>query len=287
MKPGQISLTSISSLRKLLEKGDVWFAQGVEKGERRDTFAPSAKRLATFGIPEIEGALRERALAAGMLHEFFLEDALTFKEKKSWHPPLLLLLALIHNAFRAQKTKKEFLIWIGRRVWPNGASFPQETLPQFSSDMLKQSIFIDPRDNKERLWAILESAASSAVFSVVADGSSMTMTLSRRLQLAATKGSALLFLTRPPWESTSPSAAVTRWKLSPLPSTTEEPRWLLSLLRARGSSVPLSWQVVFSYEQENNLSLSPDLVDRPYLATSITSIVSSKDRKRSLKRHVA
>ena len=62
------------------------------------------------------------------------------------------------------------------------------------------------------LWAI-DLARCTAVAAVVADGSRLAAT--RRLQLAAESGSALVLCARPPEEIDHLSAATTRWRGRP------------------------------------------------------------------------
>lgn len=79
--------------------------------------------------------------------------------------------------------------------------------------LLRRSILVDPPNDAARLWAIELAARSPAVAAVVADGRRLRMTHSRRLQLAAAAGSALVLLARPPEERAMPSAATARWSV--------------------------------------------------------------------------
>jgi protein ImuA len=84
------------------------------------------------------------------------------------------------------------------------------------------------------LWAIESAARCPAVAAVIADGSGLVMAHTRRLQLAAEAGSALLLLARPPRELDRLSAAATRWLVSCAPSTSKAPTWNVQLLRCKG-----------------------------------------------------
>ena len=100
--------------------------------------------------------------------------------------------------------------------------------------ILERSIFIDPPDGASRLWSIDLAARCRAVAAVVADGSGLDMAATRRLQLAAEAGSALVLCARPPGEMKCLSAAATRWLVCCAPSTDKNPRWIVQLLRCKG-----------------------------------------------------
>ena len=109
--------------------------------------------------------------------------------------------------------------------------------------------------------------AGSALWSVVAG---LSMTASRRLQLAA-EGSGVMGIAIRHWRRHpeaaafgQPSAAVTRWRVSAVPSTPlpvpgiGRPRWWLELIRCRGGE-----SAVFEVEAcdaMGRLALPADLV---------------------------
>ncbi|WP_236038219.1 hypothetical protein [Belnapia arida] len=105
----------------------------------------------------------------------------------------------------------------------------------------------------------------------------LSLTASRRLQLAAEGTGAVAFALRRSARHddaalAEPSAAVTRWRVSPLPSAPPLPwspetpglglaRWRLDLLRALGGE-PCSW-ILECPDAEGRLALAANLVDRP------------------------
>jgi protein ImuA len=107
----------------------------------------------------------------------------------------------------------------------------------------------------DALWAMEEALRCPAVSGalLVLDRKSeaaLDLTVTRRLQLAAEAGGALGLLLRPDAgqedrQAAAHSAAITRWRISPLPSAAEEdhPRWRLELLRARGGTPGGPWAV--------------------------------------------
>jgi len=98
---------------------------------------------------------------------------------------------------------------------------------------------------------------------------------SRRLQLAAERSGITAFLLRR-WregrqaarERALPNAAVTRWRIAPLPSRPVRgepgigcPRWRIELSRCRGGE-PASWEMEVP-DATDHVSLSAALADRP------------------------
>ncbi|MHC4220294.1 MAG: ImuA family protein [Planctomycetota bacterium] len=190
----------------------------------------------------------------GAVHEWFsAADA-----ARGWVPPLGILL---HLAFQSLEGSRGCVAWIGRRCWP----YPHA----LNSAGLKRSIFIDPPDGVSRLWAIDLTARCPGVAAVVADGSELDMAATRRLQLAAEAGSALVLCARPPHELDRLSAASTRWLVRCAPSTDKTPRWIVELLRGKGM-LPES-EVLRTVEwkgAQSGVVVHAALVDRPDPAAS-------------------
>jgi protein ImuA len=102
----------------------------------------------------------------------------------------------------------------------------------------------------------------------------LSLTASRRLQLSAETSGVIAFALRRSSRHDDPvlrepSAAVTRWRVSALPSVAkpewppglDRARWRLELLRCRGGE-PANW-VVEAYDATGRLTLAADLADRP------------------------
>ena len=108
----------------------------------------------------------------------------------------------------------------------------------------------------------------------------LTLTASRRLQLAAESSGTLCFALRRSRRHddpmlAEPTAAVTRWRVAALPSPPvlahapqtpglARPRWRLDLLRCRGGE-PASW-IMEATDATGHLGLPADLADRPAAA---------------------
>lgn len=204
-----------------------------------------------------------------------------------WRPALSVM---VHLARRAVKLADGGVVgggavlWIGRRVWPYG-----HALLHSGEALFRSSICVDARDADERFWAVdvaLRAGAAGGNIVVVADGSTLPLALSRRLQLAAESGSALAILARPPWEEAELSAAMTRWRVSTAPACEEAaapqrarnrhggfgapvasgPRWSVSLLRCKDSrSHAVHAQEAWTVERSADGSLvavSPGVAER-------------------------
>jgi hypothetical protein len=179
------------------------------------------------------------ALAAGAIHEWFSTATEHHAEighpsLTDWLPPLGMLIHLAHRAMTAGINQgRSRILWIGRRVWP----FPRSLINALGTDrsLLEQSVFVDARSRDERVWAIDLALRCGAVAVVVADGSGLTMAESRRLQLGAAAGGTMGLITRPERDVSQLSAARTRWRVVPTRSGTNEPRWVVELLRWKGT----------------------------------------------------
>jgi len=106
-------------------------------------------------------------------------------------------------------------------------------------------IYADVGDEKTVLACFEEGLRHGGLAGVVGEVAKLPMTASRRLQLAA-EGSGTLAIAIRRWRRAAeaadfgqPTASVTRWRVSALPSTTlpvpgvGRPRWLVELIRAR------------------------------------------------------
>ena len=166
--------------------------------------------------------------------------AAAFRQKQ-WRP---LVAVAIHFVSRVLDSidAGRWAVWIGRRCFPypavlvrkssnecekgfSGVPHPSRSegwgtdlrkaghidAPVFADLLLRQSLFVAPRNPADRLWAIDLALRSPAVRVVVADGSDLDMAATRRIQLVAKNHESQAFLIRPPWEQSEPSAAYSRW----------------------------------------------------------------------------
>jgi protein ImuA len=108
-------------------------------------------------------------------------------------------------------------------------------------------IYVEAGDEKTLLSCFEEGLRHGGLGAVVAEVARLTMTTSRRLQLAAEKSGSLGIAIRR-WRRQvdatdfgQPTAAMTRWRVSVVPSTplpvpgVGRPRWLVELVRCRSA----------------------------------------------------
>lgn len=198
------------------------------------------------GWPQVDSGVLSRmaregpdrgGLGRGALHEWLgvgdPEGGFTRAGRRTpqapWSPPQALL---THLAERSLLGELGYVLWIGRQVWP----YPRTLVRGGDRTLLERSLFVDPPDRARRLWAIDAALRSAAVCTVVADGSQLRMDESRRLQLAAESGRALVLLARPLEESGELSVAATRWAVLRQTSANGRPSWRVALLRSKGSN---------------------------------------------------
>jgi protein ImuA len=137
-------------------------------------------------------------------------------------------------------------LWISqsRKLFPSA-------LPYFGLQPDK-FIFVDLPSKIHALWACEEALKCSALTAVVAELSDLDFTFSRRLQLAVEQSRVTGFIIRHHQKKLSTTAAVSRWKIIPLPSYTVDklpgvgfPQWKVELLRVR-NGMPGAWTAVWT-----------------------------------------
>lgn len=138
-------------------------------------------------------------------------------------------------------------------------------------------IYCETWNDREVLPAIEEGLRCKGLAAVVGELTKLSLTNSRRLQLCAGEtGVTALLLRR--WRNTTeralaeqPTAAATRWRISPSPSSSSlgfeglpSQLWQVDLLRVR-SGEPHSW-ILEACDAAGHLSLSAALAERPAAA---------------------
>ena len=207
-------------------------------------------RRATLPEPPVDDGAGLPLLAAGRVHEWFL--ASENDHGTVWHPPLTLLVALA-TRFAGEGQR---IVWIGRACWPTFQllyAMRDPSQEMSLSRLLAQSVFLDPLTDAERHWAIAPALRCAGVKVVVADGSGLSETASRRLQLAAEAGHTLGLLARPPHELACASWAATRWLVTPQKETEARAMaWEIELMCCRGRhpgpEVPRRWTMEWTYQ---------------------------------------
>jgi protein ImuA len=129
-------------------------------------------------------------------------------------------------------------------------------------------IYTETYRDADVLLAMEEGLRHKGLAAVVGEVVKVGLKSSRRLHLATeTSGSMALLLRRWGASDQTGSAAVTRWRIAPHPSSelglpgVGRARWRLALVRVRGGE-PASW-IVEGCDEKGRLALSPDLADGP------------------------
>lgn len=210
-----------------------------------------------FGIPAIDTHLPGGGLLPAALHEV----AGAGPDLEVGAAPALLLAGLLAQ-------RRGPVLWAAARCDLHPPALAAAGLPP------DRVVFADA--GRAVLLVMEEALRQPGLAGVVGEVGALTLTQSRRLQLAAEGSGVTAFVLRrfrlggDP-ALAEPNAAVTRWRVAPLPSPPPVPhapdvpglaraRWRLDLVRCRGG-VPASW-IVEACDAQGRLSLVADVPDR-------------------------
>ena len=139
-------------------------------------------------------------------------------------------------------------------------------------------IYAEVGDEKTVLACFEEGLRHGGLAGVVGEVAKLPMTASRRLQLAA-EGSGTLAIAIRRWRRAAeaadfgqPTASVTRWRVSALPSTAlpvpgvGRPRWLVELIRARAGEC--ADFILEACDETGRLAVPAELADRSVAANT-------------------
>lgn len=228
----------------------------IAKIEGRDR---RAKSVLPFGIAEMDSRLPGGGMARGALHEI----------AGGGNGAIDGAAAALFTAGIAARTKGKVLWCIAK---------PDLFAPALAQAGLAPDrvIYVEAGDDKSVLACMEEGLRHGGLGAVVAEVARLSMTTSRRLQLAAEgTGSIGIAIRRWPRQTEAadfgqPTAATTRWRISVLPSTplpvpgVGRHRWLVELIRARaGESADFELEAC---DDTGRLALPADLVHRPAAA---------------------
>jgi protein ImuA len=193
-----------------------------------ETGGSRAKATLPFDLAEIDRKLPEGGLAFGALHEV----------AGGGNDTINAAAAALFAAGIAARTKGKVLWCITRQ----DLFAPAMAQAGLDPDRV---IYVEAGDQKSLLSSFEEGLRHGSLGAVIADVAGLSMTVSRRLQLAAEQSGSIGIAVRR-WKRLAdaadfgqPTASVTRWRVSVLPSK-ELPvsgigraRWLLELIRCR------------------------------------------------------
>lgn len=137
-------------------------------------------------------------------------------------------------------------------------------------------IYAEAADEKGVLTVLEEGLRHGGLAGVVGEVGVLSMTASRRLQLCAEASGVTAFAVRR-WKTAAaaadygqPTASMTRWRVTALPSTREaapglgRPRWLVEMMRCRGAEA-CDWELE-ACDEAGRLALPAELADRSLAA---------------------
>ena len=135
----------------------------------------------------------------------------------------------------------------------------------------KRLLYAEAADDAELLAVMEEGLRHRGLGAVIGEVKRADMTATRRLQLAAEGGRSIALLQRRHARAggdplAAPSAAVTRWRIGPAPSTplpvegVGRPRWRLDLVRQKGGD-PFTLEVE-ACDETGRCALPADVADR-------------------------
>jgi protein ImuA len=189
---------------------------------------PRGATLARFGAA-IDRRLPWGGLPRGALHEVAAETPADAGAATGFAAALV-------GRFAATGFGGGTVLWCeGRRTLDAGRIYPPG-LARFGIDP-GRLIVARPKNDAEALWTV-EEGLRGGVAAVVGEVEAVSLTESRRLQLAAAGSGtpALVILPRPD----GASAALTRWRIAALAGEADAPRWRATLARCRGGA-PFAW----------------------------------------------
>ncbi len=213
------------------------------------------KAVLPFGLPVIDGHLPGGGLALGALHEVTgAQGDLSFGAAAA------LFVAGILARLEGP------VLWVVKQ--------PDLFAPGLASAGVHPDrvIYAETGDTKTLLLVMEEGLKQAGLSAVVGEVDKLSITTSRRLQLAAERSGVMaLALRRWPFApsrwSEGDSAALTRWRIgaepsAPLPAPgLGRARWALDLVRCRNAEAK-SW-IVEAADAQGHLALPADLRDRP------------------------
>jgi protein ImuA len=217
-------------------------------------------RPLSFGLPSIDERLPHSGLALGALHE--IVEAGSAAEFAG--------AATLFVAGIAARLKGPVLWCLNRRDLFAPGLINAGLHPD-------RVIYAETFREREVLAAMEEGLREHGLAAVIGEVTRLGLTASRRLQLAAEASGVPALVLRRWWtiaekELTGlPSAAVTRWRISPFASHAPptpglgRARWHVELLRCRGGE-PHSW-IVEACDAKGRLALPADLASRPVQAS--------------------
>jgi protein ImuA len=208
-----------------------------------------------LGLPGLDGALPGGGLPRGCLHELCGTPS---------HGAALGFAAALLGRLMADGGH---VVWIGPRNELFGPGLAELGLAP------ERLIVVRARPRAAGLWALEEALRSPGLSAALAEVEQLSLTQSRRLQLAAEAKGVTALLLRPPAAGATPSAAATRWQIEAAPGeaagraryASGRPHWRVNLVRCRGGRTG-GWRIAWHgdgwHEVSDSIALAAGPADR-------------------------
>jgi protein ImuA len=246
------------------------------------TLTGTRQQVLPFGVDAIDNHLPGGGLLRGALHEIFADDA-----------GIATAFCALLAGRLAGDAGDHTILWCERPWTLDAGALYGPALLQFGIDPARM-ILVRPRRDADALWAMEEGLRCGRIAAVVGEITDMSLTASRRLQLAAEETGVTALMLRPKTDKPAPSAAVTRWRLDAVEHETGDTRagriterandndrklygppglesdgppglnaarWRAELFRCRGG-VAANWMMEWN-DETGNFSLAAEICDRP------------------------
>jgi len=195
--------------------------------------APSYSQPSKVGLGVIEKAFPLQRFPTGAIHEL-ISDQPEHAAATSGFIAAMLGKLIQQNAM---------MVWIGIKLSVYPSALQIFKIPPH------QVIFIPAGNSKQALWAMEEALKCESLAAVVGELKEISLTESRRLQLAVEQSKVTGFIHRQHSKANSAIASVCRWRITPIPSVLDDgmpgvgfPRWNVQLLKVRNGK-PGTWEI--------------------------------------------
>ena len=240
---------------------------------RLEGFRPTNSHVVDLGLGPISEAFPNSSFPQGAVHEFLSAHAEDATATSGFIAGLLS--PLMGN--------------IGTVLWISSSRtlFP----PALKSFGIQPDrvIFVDLKNEKHILWAMEEALKCAALTAVVGEMREISFTTSRRLQLAVEQSKVTGFVLRHHPRKVNPTACVSRWKITPLPSEIVDdlpgigfPQWKVELLRIRNGRAGV-WNVKW---KEGGFVASQASLHKSNYAAARMPLQASLDKSNFVAAHI-
>lgn len=218
--------------------------------------AREKRRGADTGLGLIEAAFPQSQFPLAAVHEFISVD------KAGAAATAGFVCALLKHLVAPASSGP--LLWVSthKTVYPPALAF-YGIAPE-------RVVFVQARTDSEALWVIEEALKCKGLTAVVGEVRGLSFTQSRRLQLAVEGSGVTGFIHRcNPYREAETNACVTRWRIAPLPSASEDglpgvshPRWRVHLQKVRNGQ-PGVWHLEWVANRFRHIPLLASSEARP------------------------